>query len=137
MIYLANMGRRAVWRRAAFALALTFAATPCLAAASLTVKVDQNGNQLASGLPVYTMHVNVPTTIELVVTGAKLIQPVPWPNVNGLTLNGSGYDPNQHAYTFFLSPSRPGDFVVPAFNVRADDGETLHVGPIKFHAVKQ
>ena len=126
-----------LWRGASVALAFAFTGTACLAAASVTVKVDQGGNQLASNLPVYVMHVNVPTTIELVVTGAKLIQPVPWPNVNGLTLNGSGYDPNQRAYTFFLSPSRPGDFIVPAFNVRADDGETVHVGPIKFHAVQR
>ena len=121
--------------RLLIALVLTFMATPCFAAASVTVLVDQNGDEMASNLPVYTMYVDVATTVELVVRGAKVSQPISWPKVNGLPLTGSGYNPHENAFSFFLTPSRVGDFTVPAFVIRADDGEMLHVGPIKFHAV--
>ena len=56
----------------------------------------------------------------------------------GLVLSGSGWQPglskNVIEYNFILTPSRTGDFTVPAFDIRTDDGQTLHVGPIKFHA---
>ena len=129
-----NVGRRELSRGALLALAVVFLAAPVFAAGSVTVRVDQ-GDQMKSNLPVYTMWVEVVTTVELVVTGAKVSQPISWPKVDGLTLNGTGFNPHTNAFSFFLTPSRVGDFTVPAFDIRADDGQTLHVGPNKFHAV--
>jgi hypothetical protein len=117
------------------ALALVFMAAPAFAAGSVTVQVGDGGMRMSSGKAVYTMWVDVVTTVELVVANAKVSQPIQWPAVDGLTLNGNGFDPHRNAFTFFLTPSRVGDFTVPAFDIRADDGQTLHVGPIKFHAI--
>jgi len=127
-----HAGCRDLWRRALLAFALTLIAAPVFAAASVVVNVD--GKQIKANQPA-TMYVEVATTVELVVIGAKVSQPISWPKVNGLTLSGSGSDLHRNAFTFFLTPTRTGDFTVPAFDFRADDGETLHVDPIKFHAV--
>jgi hypothetical protein len=134
----ASMRRREFWRGALIALALVFAAAPAFAAASLTVSVDEGGMSLSSGKAVYAMQVEVQTTVKLTVTNGRVSQPISWPKVDGLVLNGSGQQPglskNVTEYNFFLTPSRAGDFTVPAFDIRTDDGQTLHVGPIKFHA---
>jgi len=133
-LHRASVDRRELWRGALLALAFVLMAAPAFAAASVTVRVDQGGH-MKSNLSVYTMWVDVASTIELVVANAKVSQPIAWPKVEGLTLNGTGNDPHTNTFTFFLTPSRVGDFTVPAFDIRTDDGQTLHVGPIKFHAV--
>jgi hypothetical protein len=57
-----------------------------------------------------------------------------WPKVDGPTLNGSGNDPHMNTFTSFLTPSRVR-FYDSRFDIRTDDGQTLHAGPIKFHAL--
>ena len=131
----ANVGRRQWWWGALLSLVLVVAAAPAFAAASVSVSVGEGGMQMSSGKAVYAMQVDGTTTVELVVTNAKVSQPISWPKVDGLTLNGSGSDPHRNAFSFFLTPTRAGDFTVPAFDFRTDDGQTLHVGPIKFHTV--
>jgi hypothetical protein len=127
--------RRRLWRATVIALIFGLIVAPAFAAGSVTVQVDEGGFHVSTGKPVYTMWVEVVTTVELVVAGAKVSQPIQWPQVDGLTLSGSGYNPHTNAFSFFLTPTRVGDFTVPAFDIRADDGQTLHVGPIKFHAI--
>ena len=129
----ANLGRRVLWQGVLFALALVFMPAPVFAAASVAVTCDGK----ALNQHVCTMYVEVATTVGLVVTNAKVSQPISWPKVNGLTLSGTGWQPvpGGTSYNFFLTPARVGDFTVPAFDIRTDDGQTLHVGPIKFHAV--
>jgi len=129
-----NARRRALWLGAPLALALLLPAAPVFAAASVTLSIDQGGQE-KSGLAVYTMSVDNVYTVELTVKSAKVSQPIPWPKVDGLTLNGSGFDPHRNTFTFFVTPSRTGDLTVPGFDFRTDDGQTLHVGPIKIHVV--
>jgi hypothetical protein len=133
----AKRGRRELWQGALLALALVFMATPVLAAASVTLSVDEGDMRMSSGKAVYTMRVDVQTTIKLTVTNGKVSQPIPWPKVDGLVLNGTGQQPGLRGgiteYNFFVTPTRAGDFTVPAFDIRTDDGQTLHIDPIKFH----
>jgi len=77
--------------------------------------------------------VGSPTTISIIITGVA-VTTVNLPSVSGLTLNGTGTNPNAHEYNFFVSPDRAGDYVIPAFDVKADDGEVLHVPAIALHA---
>jgi len=135
MNHRANVGRRELWRGALIALAFVLGATPAFAAASVTVQVDEGGLHMSSGKAVYAAQVQGTTTVALVVKTGKVSQPIQWPKVDGLPLTGSGYDPHTNTFTFFLTPARAGDFTVPAFDFRTDDGQTLHVGSLKFHAV--
>jgi hypothetical protein len=59
------------------------------------------------------------------------------PHVDGLTVNGSGADPNTKppSYNFFVTPARAGDFTIPAFDIHSDDGQTFHVQALKLHVV--
>ena len=58
------------------------------------------------------------------------------PHVDGLTVNGSGADPNTKppSYNFFVTPAHAGDFTIPAFDIHSDDGRTFHVQALKLHA---
>jgi BatD DUF11 like domain len=131
----ASVSRRELGRGALFVLASVFYAAPALAAASVSVRVDEGDWQMSSGKAVYAAQVQGTTTVELVVKSGKVSQPIQWPKVDGLPVTGSGYDPNSNTFSFFLTPARAGDFTVPAFDFRTDDGQTLHVGPLKFHVV--
>src|SRR5579872_3535992 len=126
----ARLSLRELWRGALVALALAVVAAPAFAAASVTVNVDEGDMQMSSGKAVYAMQVDGTTTVELVVANAKVSRPISWPKVDGLTLSGSGFNPYRNTFSFFLTPTRPGDFTVPAFDFRTDDGQTLHVGPL-------
>ena len=58
------------------------------------------------------------------------------PHVDGLTVSGSGADPNTKppSYNFFVTPEHAGDFTIPAFDIHSDDGQTFHVQALKLHA---
>ena len=79
----------------------------------------------------------VPVTITLSVPGGKLGE-FKLPHVEGLTVNGSGHDPNTNppSYNFFVTPAHAGDFTIPAFDIRSDDGQTFHVQALKLHVVR-
>jgi hypothetical protein len=109
----------------ALAVAALLATTQlALAAGTVKVRLLPDGDKATVGSP---------TTISIIITGAKVTS-VNLPSVNGLTLNGTGTNPNAHEYNFFVSPTRAGDFTIPAFDVKADDGEILHVPAIALHA---
>jgi BatD DUF11 like domain len=134
MTHRARRVHRRSWRGALLVLASVFFATPAFAAASVTVQVDEGGLHMSSGKAVYAAQVQGTTTVALIVKNGKVSQPIQWPKTDGLPVTGSGYDPHTNTFTFFLTPQRAGDFTVPAFDFRTDDGQTLHVGPLKFHA---
>ena len=77
--------------------------------------------------------IDMPTTIVLAITGAK-VSTVSLPSVSGLTLNGTGNNPARHEYNFFVTPTKPGDVTIPAFDIKTDDGQALHVDAITLHA---
>jgi hypothetical protein len=60
------------------------------------------------------------------------------PDVDGLTVNGTGADPNTHppSYNFFVTPAHAGDFTIPAFDIHSDDGQTFHVQALKLHVAR-
>lgn len=105
-------------------------ASPAFAAASLTEQFIPDAAHAVVGQP---------TTITLTVKGAKVSGAVKLPQVAGLTLNGSGTNPsaNSEDFNFFVTPTRAGDLTIPAFDIRTDDGQTLHVNAIKLHAAAQ
>jgi hypothetical protein len=74
-------------------------------------------------------------TLTITIKGPKVAN-INLPNVDGLTLNGTGTNPqpDHEDFNFFLTPSRAGDFVIPAFDIKTVDGQTLHVNQIKIHA---
>jgi hypothetical protein len=57
------------------------------------------------------------------------------PYVSGLTVNGSGNNPNASppTYNFFVTPDHAGDFTIPAFNVHSNNGQTFHVRAFTLH----
>jgi hypothetical protein len=57
------------------------------------------------------------------------------PSVDGLTVNGTGDDPNTSppSYEFFVTPAHAGDFTIPAFYLHSDDGQTFHVEALTLH----
>jgi hypothetical protein len=116
--------------RLLFLLALIFICTtmPGHAAATLTQDIDPKEGT-----------VGTPLTLTLTVKNATAGN-IKLPAVDGLVLNGSGNNPNVDdgksvAYTFFLTPTHAGDFTIPAFDFKTDDGQTLHVPATKLHVV--
>lgn len=107
--------------------ALAASASLAFAAGSVKVALIPAANAAVVGQP---------TTITVTVAHAQVSAPVALPAVSGLTLNGSGTNPgaNSEDFNFFVTPMRSGDFTIPAFDIRADDGETLHVEAITLHA---
>jgi uncharacterized protein (DUF58 family) len=104
--------------------ALFAASGPAFAAGAVKVSVLPDAAKAVVGTP---------TTIIIAITGAK-VSAVSLPSVNGLTLNGSGNNPQRHEYNFFLTPTRAGDITIPAFDIKTDDDQTLHVDAITLHA---
>jgi hypothetical protein len=43
-------------------------------------------------------------------------------------------DENLETFHFFLTPTRPGDFVIPGFDVKTQGGETFQVADVRIHA---
>jgi uncharacterized protein (DUF58 family) len=130
-----SIARRAkLWRLVLLAVILSGMAAPAaIAAASLTVQIGGNGPP-ARGTKV---SVGETVTIGLMVKNGKVTEQVKLPPVDGLTLNGSGTNPgaNSANFYFFVTPTRAGDFIVPAFDIHTADGQTLHVNAITLHAV--
>jgi hypothetical protein len=107
----------------ALALVLLLMASPAFAAATLK-------QEIIGGVGVGSA-----TTIQLTISNGKVSKPVQLPAVDGLTLNGTGTNPQPHSFalTFFVTPAHAGDFTIPAFDIQTDAGETLHVNPIVLH----
>jgi hypothetical protein len=107
--------------------ALLLVAGHAAAAPSLNLVILENEGSAA--------HIVVGETLTLTLTikHAGLTNPFSLPNTSGLAVNGSGSDPHSGQYTFFVTPARPGDFTVPAFDVRTGSGQALHVNALKFH----
>jgi hypothetical protein len=74
--------------------------------------------------------VGQPITLTLTIKSGSVTN-ITLPKVDGLTLNGSGTNPPD--FNFFITPTRAGDFTIPAFDIRTDDGQTIHVNAVKFH----
>jgi hypothetical protein len=72
-------------------------------------------------------------TLTLTIKHAGLTNPFSLPNTPGLVLNGSGSDPHSGEYTFFVTPTRAGDYTIAPFDVHAGAAQTLHVNALKFH----
>jgi hypothetical protein len=81
------------------------------------------------------VNANVPVTIVL---SGPVGKPGEFnlPSVDGLTVNGSGADPNTNppSLTFFVTPGHAGDFTIPAFSIHSDDGKLYHVQAVTLHA---
>jgi len=114
--------------RRLFSLAfiLLCSATGAFAAGSVSVQTNATDGEVA---------VNQPVTITLTVSDAQVSE-VKLPYVDGLVQNSSGTNlqSGHEDFTFLVTPSRAGDFTIPGFDLLSDDGQTLHVPPIKLHA---
>ena len=128
-----------LWRQRTSALVLVAMATQGLAAATLKVEVEGTGDFGRAVGNVTQTIVNQMVTIQFTVTNGKVSQRVKLPPVDGLTVNGTGTQPQSHGetYNFFLTPSRTGDITIPTFDIRTDDGEMLHIDAIKLRVVRQ
>jgi BatD DUF11 like domain len=131
------VGGGAVLRRLVLLVLLLLApAAPALAAAALTVQMETYGGpELGNGVDTT---VGQTYTLQLILRNGKVSKAITLPSVDGLTLSGTGtqpWAPSSISYNFFITPSRAGDFTIPAFDIRTDAGETLHVDAIKFHAI--
>lgn len=117
------------------ALVLVSMAAPVLAAASLTVQIMGSGYTAGGQAPQDGAKIGAgeTVTIMLTVTNGKVSQAIRLPHVDGLVVNGSGTNPGAHSesFTFFVTPTRAGDITIPAFDIRTDEGQTLHVNAIK------
>jgi hypothetical protein len=108
-------------------VALLLIAGPADSAPNLTIAIDA-GQTSASDI-----RVGQTLTLSLTIAHTKLTNPFRLPYTPGLVVNGNGSDPNHNAYTFFVTPSRPGDFVIRAFDIRTDSGQVLHVNALTLH----
>jgi oxygen tolerance protein BatD len=113
-------------------------AAPANAATSLAVRVDPGGGyRTPSAGNAITARVDVLVNIELTVTNGKVSKPIEFPSVDGIRLSGSGNNSNSGSliFYFFLTPTRTGDFTIRPFDIRTDEGQSLHVDAIKFHVI--
>jgi len=117
--------------RQACLLALT--TISCLAAATITQQIDPP-----------TANVGDPVMVTLTITGGT-IGAIQLPEVDGLSHGGTsmqiksgdedGGTETAVVLNFALIPTRPGDFTLPGFDVHTQEGEVLHVKPMKLHVL--
>jgi len=57
------------------------------------------------------------------------------PAVDGLTVNGTGANPNTDppTYNFFVVPAHAGDYTISDFYIHSDDGKLYHVQALTLH----
>lgn len=114
-------------------LALATAPLPLLAAATLTQQIDPPEASVGDQVTVtFTVQNGSEATVQL-------------PRVDGLQVAGSSNMTNitfsngtlssAVSQTFMLIPERPGDYTIPAFDIRTRDGEVLHARPMKLHVL--
>ncbi len=128
--------RRIVWVNLAASLVLAFLAQATAAAHALDLRVLASGYINPVMAPPDGIKVGAGETITLVLTipGAKFSHGVTLPSVDGLRLDGTGSNPFAHTLNFGVTPLRKGVLVVPAFDIRADDGQSYHVNALKLRA---
>jgi hypothetical protein len=97
------------------------------AAPSLNIMIDENDESAAHITPGEVL------TLTLTIKHTGLSNPFSLPKTPGLPVTGSGSDPRHGEYTFFVTPARAGDFTIPAFDIRTDSGQVLHVNALKLH----
>ena len=119
-----------IWTATAALTVLLLAAGPALAS-SLNLAIDE-GDTSPSDL-----QVGVPYTFSLTIPHTRLSNPFSLPRTPGLAVTGSGSDPRHSMYTFMVTPSRVGDYTIPAFNIRTDSGQSLHVNALRVHVSAQ
>ncbi len=112
-------------------LALT--TTSCPAAATLTQQIDPA-----------EVNVGDPAIVTLTVLGGSIGR-VQLPPVDGLEVGGTSFqiksivDNGTFSTTVSLNisliPTRPGDFIIPAFDIHTQEGDVLHVKAMKLHVL--
>jgi hypothetical protein len=109
-----------------------FSFTHGLAAATLTQQID----------PVETK-VGEPVIVTLTVQGGSVGR-IQLPTVDGLGAGETSYQiksieeddgsfTTSVAISVSLTPTRPGDFTIPSFDIHTQDGDVLHVAAMKLH----
>ena len=118
---------------AALALLFSFTSTPCLAVAKLTQQIDPP-----------EANVGDPVIVTLTVQGGTLVG-VKLPPVDGLQVGGTnlqiksveedvGYTTSV-SFIVSMTPTRPGFFTIPAFDIHTQEGDVLHVKAMKLHVL--
>lgn len=120
----------------ALVLATLFAltTTSCPAAATLTQQIDP-----------HEVNVGDPVIVTLTVQGSS-IGAIQLPPVDGLQVGDTSYqiksgdDDNGNTFTSVtfnipLSPTRPGNFTIPAFDLHTQEGDVLHVKAMQLHVL--
>ena len=113
--------------------AMLISAGPCLAAATLTQKIEPQ-----------EVNVGDPIMVTLTVQNGT-VSTVQLPPVDGLELDGTneqiqsmdvnGVLSSSMSFIFSLAATRPGNFTIPAFDFRTQEGDLIHVRPMKIHAL--
>lgn len=111
---------------------------PALAAATATARIADDDDDASGPKPVYSITLGATVTLAVTVTGAAVAHAPALPAVSGLTVSGSGASPGNHSveFDYFITATRAGDLVIPAFDVHTADHQTLHVGPVRLHVQK-
>jgi hypothetical protein len=119
----------ALWL-AALCAAPALYALPALGAPTLAVAV--NGRPYTNK-PV-SVSVGKPLVIEFTLSGATTGQ-LYLPSVPQLASHGGSGTPGDKlsTFSFFLTPTRPGDITIPAFDIVTSGGK-LPIKPIRLHA---
>ncbi len=107
------------------------AVSPCFAVATLTQEIESR-----------TTNVGDPVMVTLTVQGGTIGR-IQLPKVDGLEAGDPSYqiksiEDNGSFFTtvsfsIAITPTRPGDFTIPAFDLRTQEGDVLHVKAIKLH----
>jgi hypothetical protein len=118
---------------AAAALCSIAATSLCFAAATIDAKIDPP-----------EVNVGDPVIVTLTVQNGSLNQ-VQLPKVDGLqvtgmkvqlqSMNDNGVYSTSEVFNLSIATFRSGDFTIPAFDLRAQSGEMLHVRAMKVHVL--
>jgi hypothetical protein len=130
------MSPRPRFARAALLLATLLALTtvPCLAKATMTQELDPR--QVNVGDPAVAT-----VTIEGGTVGAVQFPPVDGLEAGEMRLQINSSDDDKGTFINTVSlritliPTRPGDFFIPGFDIHTQEGDVVHVRPMKLRAV--
>jgi hypothetical protein len=115
------------------ALFFAFTATPCRALATLTQLIDPAevnvGDQVIVTITVQNGsmdNLRLPPVDGLQVAGTR--------SATNITFSNGSLS-RSTSFNFALVPSRAGDFTLPAFEIHTQEGDVLHVKPMKLHVL--
>ena len=116
-----------------FAVALVFSTIYCQGAASLTQHIDPPEANVGDEV-VVTFTVQNGSGVSIHLPPIDGLQSLGTSSATNISFNNGSFS-SAYSEAFHLTPTRPGDYTIPAFDIHLQDGGVLHSLEMKLHVL--